>query len=483
MSRAPIRKAKIEDQLAEGPTSFSARLALLGTTRLPEPSDLGVLDPVLERIKAAAATDPTMIELRELILKGFPNDKCGLSLTMRPYWCVRERLAIDESDGMIVVGSRIVVPKTMRQSIIQDLLEMHQGATKLRQRARSSIYWPNMDVDISNAAGTCITCTKELPSHQPEPLQQRQPATRPFEQIHTDLCEMNGRHFLVLVDQFSGWPHVVPFENTNTTTKKVVDGIRAFFMNVGAPTKLWSDGGPQFTSSEFRDFLERWGVNQGTSSPHYPQSNGRAEAEVKCMKKLIAGSWTSGSFDIEKFAKAMLLFRNIPRAGGASPARLVFNRPVRDSLPAHRRTFAQQWQKEARVLEERAMSTKEKGIEYYNRKARPLPELVLGNHVIIQHPVTRRWSTPGTIVEIGPNREYIVKTEAGRLFRRNRRFLRRRIPVISGGEGEQVGPEPLEPPEPPATEPRRGTRERRKPNQYIANDWRKEKKKRHVMTS
>jgi len=53
---------------------------------------------------------------------------------------------------------------------------------------------------------------------------------------------------------------------------------------------------------------------------------------------------TSGSFDDDGFSKAILLFRNTPRSGGSSPAQLVFGRPVRDTLPAHRRSFAPEWQ-------------------------------------------------------------------------------------------------------------------------------------------
>ena len=46
---------------------------------------MATLDPVLEKVKAAAPADPTMIELRQLIWDGFPNDKCNLSTAMRPY--------------------------------------------------------------------------------------------------------------------------------------------------------------------------------------------------------------------------------------------------------------------------------------------------------------------------------------------------------------------------------------------------------------
>jgi transposase InsO family protein len=48
-----------------------------------------------------------------------------------------------------------------------------------------------------------------------------------------------------------------------------------------------TDKGPQFTSSEFRDFAESMGIKLLNSSPYYAQANGRAEASNKIMIKII----------------------------------------------------------------------------------------------------------------------------------------------------------------------------------------------------
>jgi hypothetical protein len=148
------------------------------------------------------------------------------------------------------------------------------------------------------------------------------------------------------------------------------------------------------------------------------------------MKKLIACSWSSGSFDPDKFGKALLLFRNAPMSGGASPSQIVFSRPTRDILPAHRRSFAPEWQEAAELLEKRAQHAKELQIQHFSRSAHPLPPLVIGDSVVIQDHKSKRWSTPGVIVEVGPFWDYLVKTPDGRLFRRNRIFLRVSSPRI-----------------------------------------------------
>ena len=144
-----------------------------------------------------------------------------------------------------------------------------------------------MDNDITNAARSCDECVSRLPSHQREPLGPHDPASRPFEQVHADLGSVNGRHFLTIVDQFSGWPHVVPFQDSNTTTRRLIAATRSYFAGVGAPVKFWSDNGTNFVAAEFEEFLRDWDVSHGRSSPHHPQSNGIAEAGIKQIKKLL----------------------------------------------------------------------------------------------------------------------------------------------------------------------------------------------------
>lgn len=145
------------------------------------------------------------------------------------------------------------------------------------------------------------------------------------------------------------------------------------------------------------------------------------------MKKLVIGCKTGGGRgqpDANKLAKSLLLFRNALRIGGASAAQLVFNRPVHGSLPAHRRSFAPEWQQLAEILESRDHRAIARQTIRYNLTTSTLPSLNVGDHVLIQDSTTKRWITPGVVVDTGDFRDYFIKTAAGRVFRRNRRFLR-----------------------------------------------------------
>ena len=167
--------------------------------------------------------------------------------------------------------------------------------------------------------------------------------------------------------------------------------------------------------------------NVNTKVP--PQSNGKIEATVKSMKKLIRASWNGRTLDEEKLCRALLQYRNTPsRKDGVSPAQKLYGRPVQDSLPAHRRSFSPEWQRKTAEVEQQLADTLKNSVQCYNAHARPLPDIHVGSSVAVQNPQTKLWDIYGTVTEIGPHRRYYIKTHSGRVLVRNRRFLRRRVP-------------------------------------------------------
>lgn len=139
-------------------------LEMLSAIELSEPP---ILEPVLEKIKISDAMDPIRVELRELVLRGFQNDMSNLPNCMSLKDTIRHWLTIEENEGMIVIGSRIVVPSALRQDVTNDKVEMCQGATNLRQRARLAVYWQPMDIDITNTAPGCTDCLERQSSQPP----------------------------------------------------------------------------------------------------------------------------------------------------------------------------------------------------------------------------------------------------------------------------------------------------------------------------
>ena len=243
------------------------------------------------------------------------------------------------------------------------------------------------------------------PSQQREPLKSEPLPTRVFEDVSADFFSYAGRDYLVYVDRLSGWPVTFHFAKGNTTSRHTINACRRAFVALGVLVRFRSDGAPQFASREFRQFLKRWGVNAVLSIPHYPQSNGLAEAAVKVMKKLIATTTVRGELDDENFQRGLLEYRNTPREGGLSPAQILLGHPLRSAVPAHRAAFSDKWQKTANEYDARRSRVHAQHEERYNTQSRSLQPLHIGAEVRVQHPTTKKWDRVGVIIGIGQNRD------------------------------------------------------------------------------
>lgn len=147
VSRTPLDQGKDKGELGEGPEMFTARTAVIGI--ISQPTETAA-DVALEKVKAAFATDPTMTAFWETISAGFHNEKCNLPLALRPFWDVRHRLEIDDGDGMLVMDACILLPRILEKETLKTLINMHQGASKMRQRARLSLSLRNAVVKKGN---------------------------------------------------------------------------------------------------------------------------------------------------------------------------------------------------------------------------------------------------------------------------------------------------------------------------------------------
>ena len=193
---------------------------------------------------------------------------------------------------------------------------------KTKRRARETVYWSGINEDIAITVKNCDKCRLLRPSHCKEPMITNDAPTRVFEVVSSDLFTYGGRHYLVYVDILSGWPVVYDMTTLGTTSKGVIKAIRKSFADLGVPNILKTDGGLQYTSREFKEFLQKYGVKHIVSSPHNPQSNGHAESSVKSMKHLIQKTTEPGqSIDNEKFQQALLEYRNCPTV----PKRMDFH--------------------------------------------------------------------------------------------------------------------------------------------------------------
>jgi hypothetical protein len=150
------------------------------------------LDARLKEIVEASRDDETYQELKNLIKTGFPPIKTNLTASLTPFWHAKEDLHFDEN-GLIVFQEQLFIPKSLRTVILKRLLGMHQSTEKMISRARQCVWWPLMNKDVKNISMSCKPCQEYKQSNRKEKWINHEIPSYPFEFVHCDFGQHQGR--------------------------------------------------------------------------------------------------------------------------------------------------------------------------------------------------------------------------------------------------------------------------------------------------
>lgn len=373
-----------------------------------------------DKMKLAQEKDATCQQLRWYCRAGWP--RCAkVSSWLSPYWSQRANLTI--CDGVLLHGSRLVVPQSLRSEVLRSLHEGHQGIVKCRARARESVWWPGLSAELGALVNSCRDCAM-LRVQKAEPMMPSESPRLPWLKLGADLFHLRGRDYLVVVDYFSRYPELALLSSTSSSA--VIVQMKSIFARHGIPEIVVTDNGPQFVSAEFAAFAASYGFHHVTSSPRYPQSNGAAERTVQTVKRLLEKS-------VDPYL-ALLAYRDSPGPLGTSPAQLLMGRRLRSTLPLHPKKLVPSKALGFRSLQHRDEAVRNKQRLDYDRHhaATRLPPLAPGNRVWIKD-----CKKPATVLSSALRpRSYRVRTDDGAELERNRRTL------VRYGEERTIGHDP-----------------------------------------
>ena len=272
--------------------------------------------------------DPVLSKVLQSMISG--RDNLLNSDDYQAYKAILDELSVEQN--CILRGARVVIPKALQQKVMKEIHEDHQGIVKSKAIARSFMWWPNMDKDIENHVKQCEICAQNQNNPKAVTIHPWETARYGWQRVHIDYAgPFLGYSYLIVVDAYSKWPEVIPM--TSTTSNSTIKALMQLFATHGLPERIVSDNGPQFTSEEFKQFMEINGIKHTLSAPYHPSTNGEAERFVQtfknAMKRLDANQNTVHS----KISKFLLSYRTTPHsATNVAPSFLLMGRRIRSKL-------------------------------------------------------------------------------------------------------------------------------------------------------
>ena len=265
-----------------------------------------------------------------------------------------------------------------------------------------------MTSEIKDYIAKCTVCATYQREQPKEPLISHQIPTRPWETVGCDIFHFEDKSYLCTVDYYSSYFEIDTL--TNKTASQLIHILKKHFSRHGIPNKLVSDNGPPFNSYEFEQFTMSYEIEHVTSSPHYPQSNGKVENTIKVAKNLLKKSKTAKT-DIYL---ALLEWRNTPSEGlESSPSQRMFGQRTRTLIPATSELLKQKLVDDipGKLLKKKKLQAK-----YYNYGAKELPHLSNGEVVRVK-PTGRssQWHKAQVKQQVDV-RSYEVRMEDGRVL-------------------------------------------------------------------
>ena len=277
----------------------------------------------LEVIARETKSDSTLQRLHAAIRLNMWDADC-----LKPYRCIKDELTIG-AQGVLLRGTRIIIPTSLHQSAINIAHENHQGLSKTKALLREKVWFPGIDELAQKTLQSCIACQAVGRPAAPEPLHLQDMPKGPWEKIHIDFYGPlpSGDYLLVVIDRYSRFPEVEIVRSTKASV--VIPKLDKIFSVHGIPETVKTDNGPPFSGDDFDRYLKTLGITYEPSTPCWPQANGEVERFNQPLGKALQTAVAEGKVWRQELYRFLLQYRTTPHSTiKAALCELMFNRSV-----------------------------------------------------------------------------------------------------------------------------------------------------------
>lgn len=342
---------------------------------------------------------------------------------IKPYKQIKDELCV--RDGVILRGSRIVMPRALWQATLSNAHEGHQGIVRTKQMVREKVWWPGIVHQVETMVKACLPCQSVADKPTAEPLRPTEMPAKPWQEVHIDLCGPfpSGESLLVCEDACTRWPEVAILRST--TSAAIIGHLRKIFAVHGLPEKVVTDNGPNLVSEEFEDFLVTHGIKHRKVTPYWPRANAAVERFNRTVEKAIRTAHAEGKDWRTNLYTFLLIYRVTPHeTTGVSPALLHLGREIRTKVPQVETQMSKDLLAALQSAQVKDRQVKQNTKAYADKKNRASPsDIKPGDKVLLQQARRNKLSTrydpnPYTVLERkGPS--LLLQRGEGTVFMRN----------------------------------------------------------------
>ncbi|MCP4339810.1 MAG: hypothetical protein GY799_13190, partial [Desulfobulbaceae bacterium] len=148
---------------------------------------LNIDESPLSEIHQKSARDEEHNTLRNYIHNGWPEKK-SLSPGLKSFY--RQKLALSETNGLLFLGERLIIPKESQKDILKQLHSGHPGVSRALELYSDAYFWPGATERIKEFVKDCRSCSETgknaktlIPPMKPIPK-----PTEPWKKLAIDIC-------------------------------------------------------------------------------------------------------------------------------------------------------------------------------------------------------------------------------------------------------------------------------------------------------
>ena len=112
----------------------------------------------LNQLRIATQEDDELALLKYTITQGWPSTIKEVPHILQPYWTFGEELTVQ--DGLVLKGTRIVIPTKKHEAVLKLIHEGHIGLNKCKLHTKDTVYWPGLNEQLEKLILNWELCLK-----------------------------------------------------------------------------------------------------------------------------------------------------------------------------------------------------------------------------------------------------------------------------------------------------------------------------------